>query len=678
MKSFPSFRFFIRKCFLVLAFASLAGFVVMACGKDEGGENAAADNGGGGGGNGGGGIITGDAPRFSAAPASIGFSQLSVGENDVRSVWVENTGTGSLRLTNIELINEVGDSLSKSGDWPDEVTLEEHEEHEFQVKYEPTDEQEHAGLIRMSTNDPNTDPAEIEIETAGFGAEIFVNPSHVDFPQTPPGYREWEPVEIRNIGAGTLELGDIFVTSGDEHFEIAFMSGGFEDGSYPPVEEDSDTPPMTHLESDEDRVYMRVWFEPDDEDPKEGSVLIENNAGDYTLDLSGNSGEPCLEVVGDGEIAFGPSAIDNTTHHTATLRNCSPQADLELEGVSISEDAGGVFSIQEGGEPGTLPDETYILTPGDVTTTVIAYSPIDEAEDEGELLIESNDTRNPNLRIPITGNGVDAECPVAVAAGSVGGAAAPDTTVIATNQDVVHLTSAGSEDPDGTDLSYEWSVITRPDGSMSEIQPSPFEPEPQFEVDIVGDFKIELTVYDETGLRNCEPAIVDILAAPTEDIHIQLTWSAPEVDSTYGGPNSDMGIGTDLDVHYLSPAVNDNWGSSDTIYYWYPEQDWGEYGYAVLDIDDLYGENPENINHTDPALGERYRLGVHYFDDKNHGPADARVRVYFDDYLHDQYEKRLNGTGDFWYLGNIEWAETPYVDFQDVLTPNHSLPSASP
>lgn len=670
MKSSTSLRIYGKKCVLFLALAALVGFVFLACSDEDATEND------GNGGGGGGGIVSGESPQFAASPATISFSQVSIGDEDVRSVRVENIGSGDLNLSNITLNNDVGDSLHKSGDWPDSLTLEQYETHDFDVRYSPEDELDHAGHIEMTTNDPDASPAIIEIDTPGFGAEMFVNPSHVNFAQTPGGAEEWQPVEIRNIGAGTLEIHDIFVSSGNEDFDIAFMSGRNDDGSYPPSSEDTDSPPST-LESNDDSIYMRVWFRPDDEEPTHGTVQIENNAGDYTLDLAGNSGDPCLEVSDSEEIAFGPAAIDNTTYHTTTLRNCSPQAELELYSVGVSDDGGGVFDIQDGGEPGTLPEETYTLMPGDVTTTVVAYSPIEEANDSGELHIESNDSRNPDLYIPLTGNGVDSECPVAVAAGSVGGAAAPDNPVIATNQDVVHLTSAGSQDPDNTDLSYEWTVLTRPDGSMSEIQPSPFEPEPEFEVDIVGNFEIELTVYDETGLRNCEPAIVEILAAPTEDIHVQLTWSSPEVDATYGGPNSTMGIGTDLDVHYLSPDINDNWGTSDTIYYLYPDQDWGSHGVVSLDIDDLYGENPENINHTDPALGGLYRLGVHYFNDNGHGPADARVRIYFDDTLHDQYELRLNGSGDFWNVGVVHWEESPFVTYHDgELIPNHSLPSA--
>ena len=649
---------------LLLAVIALIAAFGIACGDDE---------------NGGGGIVTSENANFSATPNPVTFPQVEIGSTSVQVVTIQNTGRGELQVRNIELHNTMGEAFALGEDWPTEITLGESESESFTVEYNPYDQMDFDGHITMNTNASGYSTAQIDFEVAGFEPELFIDPPFVDFPQTPPNSETWRVVQIFNIGAGTLHFDDIFLAG--EHatnFSYSVIPSRNQDGGFPPRANDVDEFPDS-LEPGDDPIYLRVIFSPEDELPKNAHIHLASNDQDATIDLNGNSGDACLEVVQGDSIDFGPASMTNTTYLTVTLRNCSPSIDaqLELGNIEISDDGGGVFALQPNSLPGNLPDEIFTLNAGDVTTVVIGYSPTDEVDDLGELRIESNDARNPDLRVPITGTGVDADCPVAVAGGSVGGVGGASNPVFATNQDVVHLSSEGSTADGGGPLTYEWTVIANPDGSLSDVEPSPSDPNPTFDVDIVGHFQIELVVYDEHGLRNCEPAIVEIDAAPDEDIHIQLLWTIPEVEAAYGGPNGAAGIGTDLDIHYVNTAAQDEWGATDSIFWRYTSQNWGAHGQARLDIDDYYGENPENINHSDPGMGGVYRLGVHYFDDKGYGASDATIRIYFGTTLYGQWNKRLEQTDNFWYVGNVHWTESPYVNLLDNVQPTHSLLSAN-
>lgn len=639
MMDITSFRCSYGRALALLLAVALLSFSTFACGEE--GIGGASD------------------ARFQAMPSPVSFSLVPIGEYAERTVVISNTGQGELQLRDIELVDNTGNAFSKVGDWPVHTTVGEGESIPLTVRYEPQDDANHSGAITMGTNDPTLEgDAVVQITTLGVGGEIFVNPPAVNFPQTPPDGRDIEFVEVLNIGAAPLTIDDIFISSGSDVFSVDFPDERTADSG-----DNDDSHPST-LEYDDEPILLRVAFAPQDWDPKSGTITIlssDSNNPELEIEIRGNSGDTCLEVSDEEGVDFGPASMGNTTYHTMTLRNCSPDAELELTDIEIFNDGGGVFSIQQESLPEGLPG-SHILQPGEITTALIGFHPTEEIEYNGSMVIKSDASRDPELMIPLTGTGVDADCPVAVATGSIDGAA-PSPSVFGAPQDVVQLSADGSYDPDGTDLSYEWSVIVRPDGSGAEVG-SPFVENTLLDLDIVGHFIVELTVTDEFGLNNCEPALVDITASPTEDIHVQLVWTAPDVETIYGGPDGSAGIGTDLDLHYAHPDAS--WGDSLTVWYGNPEGLWGAHGTVSLDIDDLWGEDPENINHADPMAGQFYRVGVHYYRDYGFGASQATVRIYFGIDLYGQYNRRLNRAGNFWYVGNVQWNPSdPVFDFLD-------------
>ena len=79
-----------------------------------------------------------------------------------------------------------------------------------------------------------------------------------------------------------------------------------------------------------------------------------------------------------------------------------------------------------------------------------------------------------------------------------------------------------------------------------------------------------------------------------------------------------------------------------------------------LDLDDVQGNGPENINILTPRDGT-YRLGIHYYDDDRSGPATVSVRIFCRGELVSELEPvtlNANGSGagnDFWEVGDIVW-----------------------
>ena len=211
------------------------------------------------------------------------------------------------------------------------------------------------------------------------------------------------------------------------------------------------------------------------------------------------------------------------------------------------------------------------------------------------------------------------------------GAASTDDPIAVINgqQDYSPLDTAqfdGSEshDPDGGDIQgFEWEVVTKPGGSNASIQYLS-DSQVEFFVDFAGDYQIQLTVTDDEG--DTGTTVFDFSAVPWQAIHVELAWDIPTVDVDLHTTNA-----TDGGTFYQSPLdcyygnLNPDWGTS------------GAVGDPSLDIDDVDGFGPENINIDQPENSKQYHVYVHYFSDDGMGATSATVRIFLSGEL--QYEQ---------------------------------------
>ena len=166
---------------------------------------------------------------------------------------------------------------------------------------------------------------------------------------------------------------------------------------------------------------------------------------------------------------------------------------------------------------------------------------------------------------------------------------------------------------------------------------------------------------------------------PSEGLRIELFWNPPENPNDF----------SDVDLHLLHPDAP-NW------FHNYPEPgldcyyancdtsggfptvlDWDVTNYTPdnprLDLDDVDGYGPENINIDEPLTNHVYRVGVHYYDDDGFGPSQAYIRIYCGNIsVNPIYEvgprtitAAFNSSNnDFWKVADVEW-----TGFDCVVTP---------
>ena len=251
------------------------------------------------------------------------------------------------------------------------------------------------------------------------------------------------------------------------------------------------------------------------------------------------------------------------------------------------------------------------------------------------------------------GDNADNEAPIArVTCRVEGRPQAPTTGLRVQPLESVICSAAGSTDADGDIIDYQWAVVSWPVGSTVRPQPSDAA-ETRLFLDMSGSFTLQVVVTDERGAVSA-PATASIVAAPFQDIHVQLTWRAANGEELPGG-------GTDLDLHLLHQ--NGCWKDAHwDCHYSNTRPNWGD-PYSTdddpsIDMDGMSGI--ENVMLDNPETGVRYTVGVHYYDDHDMGDAYATVQVFmFGELVYEVTDRLMQSLGardgQWWEVASIDW-----------------------
>jgi hypothetical protein len=243
----------------------------------------------------------------------------------------------------------------------------------------------------------------------------------------------------------------------------------------------------------------------------------------------------------------------------------------------------------------------------------------------------------------------------------------------------------GYEDPDGEAMARAtWRLIESPAGATGRPMPADALRSELF-ADLQGVYVLELEVEDAGGsIGRCQTRI----SAEQSDDHlrIELVWNAgaaqdaSDVDlhllrTSRGTWHGDASNGDDC--HWRNCSVCGNEGVSGEaacrshladlnrgagpqaqVTWSEPRND----DDPRLDLDDVEGQGPENINIRRPRDGN-YRVGVHYWDDEGFGDSTVTVRIFCGGVLARAYPpvvlraQGANGDDDteFWAVADVAW-----------------------
>lgn len=198
-----------------------------------------------------------------------------------------------------------------------------------------------------------------------------------------------------------------------------------------------------------------------------------------------------------------------------------------------------------------------------------------------------------------------------------------------------------SYDPNGYDIiDYQWTLVEQPDGSgvsFSDRSANSYG----FTPDLAGDYVFQLVVANDRCVLS-DPCEVSLSAVPNEDLWIELSWEHPGDDMDLHLIENNAAYDSEGDC-YFGNCVSDSGRALD----------WGQPGILddnpKLDLDDIDGTGPENINISVPAEGV-YTVMIHdYPGSEFYGANTASLRIHL--------------------AGEIAFEDTVTIEGEDSRTP---------
>ena len=643
-------------------------------------------------------------------------SALAAGETLVLLTGIQNQGVDPLEIEAISLSYSVPDGASDGPDpafalmevptLPSIVHPYGGEDYpqgvEVRIRYtRQGDDITRTATLTIESSDSNEPSTAVTFSTESGLPTLFTSPGDVAFGLVPDGETHEETIQIGNSGERTLLVSGFQITK-DGRFGV--KGDDFEIGGSPANALAVDLSSAIGIPPGE-TWPLTVTFTSDSPSPSEGELLIfsddpQSGTGGHVVPLTANKSGPCI-LVEPRDILFGGQIVGQATTIAFDVTSCGTEP-LTITGLALTGDSSTDYEVDYSGLPehidkGDGPSATApLLLPINESVSIPVTYIADEVNpkdadnvpipDLGTVRILSNAFES-EVDVSLLGAGAEADCPTPVIHVVEGDEVIPQT--------VVHLDGTQSYAPFGQVVKFNWQV-TEPDGSQGKFIPTPSDPTPIFEVNVVGLYEFRLDVWDEANSKSCNPAIYQIIVQPDQAIHVELSWLTPsDPDETDEGE----GVGTDLDLHFTHPnatgpdldedGLPDPWFDQEWDCFWYnPNPNWGSFDPFTdddpsVDRDDTDGAGPENVNLGIPENGTDYGIGVHYWDDHEFDQVLAQIRVFV--YATEIYARTdvLLSERDMWWVGTLHWPESgnadeawvePWGEDAEKITPNYVNP----
>ncbi len=354
-------------------------------------------------------------------PGSLDFGELETGQSSTQTVTVENAGTETLAVSDMQITGTGASqfSLAVSGGAATcdsaAPTISAGESCTVSVTFSPTYGGTPSAVLSITSDDPQKPAVDVALSGTGTlppAPSIYVDPDYLSFGLVTEGTDSYPyEVTIYNWGTGDLIVNDMQITGTDAaEFSLDVSGCG------------SATPTVYPY----DMCTVDVTFSPTSTGAMSASLIISSNdpySLDYYVYLDGE-GTP-VPVPGIAltplSIAFGNITEGTYSASQDVTVNNGGTATLTINDMQVSGTDYLEFSIETGGTCGSTP---VTLAPTASCTVEVAFTPSTTGAMSASLDITSNDPDPSPASVALTGTGTPTPVPdisVAPAAVSFGG-----------------------------------------------------------------------------------------------------------------------------------------------------------------------------------------------------------------------------------------------------------------
>ena len=310
-------------------------------------------------------------PQISAAPGSVSFGTVTVGQTSSQAVTLTNAGGAPLNITQL---SGPGTGFSLTG-LALPLTLAPGKSTAFTVSFTPTSGANSSSSLMLVSNAP-TSPTTIPLSGTGSAQVLQLTPSttSLSFGNQTLNASATQSVTLTNTGNSAVSISQVNVAG----------SGFTLNGSAPVV-----------TLSAGQAASFSVTFTPTVAGNATGSASVVSTAANSPLSISltGVGVQPQISVV-PGSVSFGTVTVGQTNSQTITLSNPGT-ANLT---VTQSAGPGTGFGLTGLALPLTL-------APGKSTAFTVSFTPTSGTNSSSSLTLVSNAPNSPTT-IPLSGTGL--------------------------------------------------------------------------------------------------------------------------------------------------------------------------------------------------------------------------------------------------------------------------------
>ena len=310
-------------------------------------------------------------PQISAAPGSVSFGTVTVGQTSSQAVTLTNAGGAPLNITQLA---GPGTGFSLTG-LALPLTLAPGKSTAFTVSFTPTSGASSSSSLMLMSNAP-TSPTTIPLSGAGSAQVLQLTPSTtaLSFGNQTLNASATQSVTLTNTGNSAVSISQVNVAG------TGFSLNG--------------SAPLVTLSAGQAASFS-VTFTPTVAGNATGSASVVSTAANSPLSISlaGVGVQPQISVV-PGSVSFGTVTVGQTNSQTITLSNPGT-ANLT---VTQSAGPGTGFGLTGLALPLTL-------APGKSTAFTVSFTPTSGTNSSSSLTLISNAPNSPTT-IPLSGTGL--------------------------------------------------------------------------------------------------------------------------------------------------------------------------------------------------------------------------------------------------------------------------------